>query len=319
VNPESLCRVLKTVFQCFQVAEDAEISMEANPGTVTREAMRLYRKAGVNRISLGLQSARNEELKLLGRIHSYEDFLNTYQTVRECGFDNVNVDLISALPGQGIAEYEETLKKVLKLNPQPEHLSAYSLIIEEGTLFYTLYGEERDRLYRTGEPQSHLPPEETEREMYDRTRELLGHAGYHRYEISNYCKEGRECRHNQVYWQRGDYLGFGLGAASLINNVRFQNTRKLSEYEEKKEKCLEKTILSKKEQMEEFMFLGLRLTKGVEKQRFYECFRIPMDEIYGQVLSMNEEQGLLVNGERVFLTEKGISLSNYVMAQFLLD
>ena len=317
VKPEWICRILEVLFNCFTVVEDAEISMELNPGTVTEDALSAYRRGGINRISIGLQSVHDTELKLLGRIHSYEDFLKTYRLVRDAGFRNVNVDIMSALPGQKFKGYEDTLKKLLTLTPIPEHISAYSLIIEEGTPFYTLYGEEKEALERTGEAQKHLPSEEEERQMYELTGKLLEDAGYHQYEISNYSLEGYECYHNKVYWQRGDYIGFGLGAASLVNNVRYRNFTDLRDYLDKEDKVMERTSLSVKEQMAEFMFLGLRLTSGVDKQDFYRRFGISMEEVYGQVLLDNEEKGLLINGEKVALSKRGTDVSNYVMAQFL--
>lgn len=317
IKPEWICRILEALFDRFTVAEDAEISMELNPGTVSEEGLLVYRRAGVNRVSIGLQSAHDTELKLLGRIHSYEDFLKTYGLVRNAGFRNVNVDIMAALPGQKLKDYEDTLKKMLDISPKPEHISAYSLIIEEGTPFYTLYGEEKEALERTGDEQKHLPSEEEERQMYELTDKLLRDAGYHRYEISNYSLKNCECYHNKVYWQRGDYIGFGLGAASLVNNVRFRNHTDLQTYLTKENKVMERTPLSIKEQMAEFMFLGLRLTSGVEKQDFYRHFGVSMEEVYGQVLQENEEKGLLLNGENVVLSKRGIDLSNYVMAQFL--
>lgn len=320
VEPALLCEVLKTIREEFTIAQEAELSMEVNPGTVKAESLRQYKEAGINRLSIGLQSADNEELALLGRIHSYEDFLKTYYQAREAGYSNINVDLMSALPGQKPADYECTLKKVLALKPKPEHISAYSLIIEEGTPFFEQYGEEKERMERYGDVQGslNLPTEEEERQMYELTRNRLGQAGYHRYEISNYSLTDYECRHNKVYWQRGDYVGFGLGAASMVGNVRFQNTADLHTYLETADKVAERQALSVKEQMEEFMFLGLRLTRGVEKQSFFDCFGVPMEEVYGEVLAENRRNGLLTDGNLVALTEKGLDLANYVMAQFLL-
>ena len=255
VKPEWICHILEELFCRFTVAENAEISMELNPGTASEEALIAYRKAGVNRVSIGLQSVHDAELKLLGRIHSYEDFLKTYRLVRKAGFRNVNVDIMAALPGQKFTDYEDTLQKLLGLSPKPEHISAYSLIIEEGTPFYTLYGEEKEALERTGEAQKHLPSEEEERQMYELTGKLLEGAGYHQYEISNYSLDGYECYHNKVYWQRGDYLGFGLGAASLVKNVRCRNHADLQAYLTEENKVMECTPLSIREQMAEFMFL----------------------------------------------------------------
>lgn len=356
---EKLCEVLKTVFTCYRVNPQAEISMEANPGTVTKEALLSYRKAGINRLSIGLQSTDDGELKLLGRIHTYKDFLQTYRWAQEAGFTNINLDIMSALPEQSVENYKKTLETVLSLRPQ--HISAYSLIVEEGTPFYEKYGQESEKLQATGEKQPDLPSEEEEREMYALTEKLLAAAGYHRYEISNYALPGRECRHNLVYWKRGNYVGFGLGAASMVENVRFENTRKMQEYlaeyagvpgaepvfadaaqgdeqvlsneqefslredthsENAQEFSIRENVhpLSQQEQMEETMFLGLRLTEGVSKAEFHRQFGVSMEQIYGEVIQENIAQGLLADeAGYVCLTREGMDLSNYVMAQFLLD
>lgn len=214
--PEQTIRIMETLKSCFTLTDTCEISMEMNPGTVTPEKMSAYRACGINRISIGLQSANDGELKALGRIHTCADFLKAYEMAVEAGFTNINVDLMSAIPEQTLKSYQETLQKVLALQPQPVHISAYSLIVEEGTPFY--------------EQELNLPDEETERRMYEITDDILRKAGYHRYEISNYAKAGKECVHNKVYWQRGNYLGLGIGSASLIQNVRFHNMTDISSY-----------------------------------------------------------------------------------------
>ena len=214
--PEQTIRIMETLKSCFTLTDTCEISMEMNPGTVTPEKMNAYRACGINRISIGLQSANDEELKALGRIHTCADFQKAYEMAVEAGFTNINVDLMSAIPEQTLKSYQETLQKVLALQPQPVHISAYSLIVEEGTPFY--------------EQELNLPDEETERRMYEITDDILRKAGYHRYEISNYAKAGKECVHNKVYWQRGNYLGLGIGSASLIQNVRFHNVTDISSY-----------------------------------------------------------------------------------------
>ena len=326
VDAEQLCAVLHTVKENYTLAEEAEISMEANPGTVTGDALLRYKKNGINRLSIGLQTADNTELALLGRIHNFEDFVETYRMAVDAGFENINVDLMSALPGQTINSYQETVRKVLALTPQPKHISAYSLIIEEGTPFYALYGEEREELDRTGEALTdaeggaHLPSEEDEREMYRLTEEMLHLAGYERYEISNYSKPGFSCRHNSVYWQRGNYVGFGLGAASLVQNVRFKNTDSLERYLKTEIKIAEEESLSIHEQMEEFMFLGLRMTQGVSKEEFKTCFGVDIDSVFCEAIRKNIDAGLLLEqGNRLSLTKKGLDVSNYVMAQFLIE
>ena len=306
-------QVMEVLNDVFQVKQDAEITIEANPGTVTQEKLETYRACGINRISFGLQSTNNEELKLLGRIHTYEEFLESYQLARECGFDNINVDLISAIPKQTLASWEETLQNVIKLNP--EHISAYSLIVEDGTPFAKVYGE--------GCPgEKDLPNEEEERKIYYRTEELLKAAGYHRYEISNYAKEGKECRHNLGYWERKEYLGIGLGSASLIDNTRYKNTDDLTCYMKHAGKlnAIQEDIqvLFQKEQMEEFMFLGLRKMKGISETEFKDCFDIEVDKCYRDQLDKLEREKLLERkDECIRLTSRGIDISNYVLSEFI--
>ena len=318
--PESLLeKLLEAVREGFELAETAEITMEVNPGTVNEEKLRRCREAGVNRLSIGLQSADDRELAVIGRIHTYGQFLETYYTARDCGFSNINVDLMSALPGQTLGSYLGTLEKVLALKPAPEHISAYSLIVEEGTPFYEM---ERKGILR-------IPDEECDRLMYAKTEELLGKEGYHRYEISNYAKPGYECRHNCGYWRRREYLGLGIGAASLIGNLRFRNGDSLEAYLNHptgvREELQELTV---EERMEEFMFLGLRMTEGVSVSEFQAVFGESMEKIYGNVIKKNLEDGLLeyretdkwteTGGRRLALTKRGIDVSNMVMAEFLL-
>lgn len=321
LSGEQLDEIMKAIKESFLIRKDVEITIEMNPGTANREKLKAYRRAGINRLSIGLQSANNQELKILGRIHTFETFLETYQMAREEGFDNINVDLMSALPGQTEESYEETVKKVLTL--APEHISSYSLIIEEGTPFFEWYGK--------GESSSmpELPDEDTERCMYKRTKELLEEAGYYRYEVSNYALPGKECRHNIGYWERKDYLGFGIGAASLIEETRFSNVRDRSVYVQALEQYegeelfsairTEKEVLSKGDQMSETMILGLRMMKGIEKDKFYQRFGETMDEVYGDVLKKYIDWNLLelTQDNRVRFTEQGISVSNIVLADFL--
>lgn len=288
--------IFQAVRETFRLAEDAEITTEMNPGTVTREKLKAYRKLGINRLSIGAQSMDDRELRMLGRIHTRQDFLETYQMAREEGFTNINVDLISAIPGQTVESWGRTLRQTADLGP--EHISAYSLIIEEGTPFYERYGD--------GRHGSELPGEEAERQMYHDTARILETYGYHRYEISNYAKEGYECRHNLGYWNRTEYLGIGTGAASLIDDRRWV------EGEEPKK-------LTRKDQMEEYMFLGLRKMEGVSKERFAENFGCSMESVYGEVLERMYSLGLLEKqGDYVRLTRRGIDVSNRVMSEFLL-
>lgn len=305
-----ITQVFEAVHKSFPIREDAEITLEMNPGTDVKDKLPVYRELGINRLSMGLQSADNEELKCLGRIHTYEDFRQVYQWAREAGFTNINVDLMSAIPGQTLESYEDTLRKVAGL--EPEHISAYSLIIEEGTPFYERYGE--------GRHAEELPDEDIERQMYVRTGEILEDYGYHRYEISNYAKDGYECRHNLGYWDRKEYLGLGAGASSLMDHIRWKEPDHIGPstglvLEEREDF----TRLRRKDEMEEFMFLGLRKINGVSEYDFYKSFRVSMDEIYKESIENLIKEGLLVREEdRIRLTDRGIDLSNYALSQFLL-
>ena len=356
LSPEDLSMIMNHVRGAFHVLPEAEITMEMNPGTYS-EGMIAFVKEHLTRVSIGLQSARNEELRRLGRIHTYEEFENCYRSLRNAGVDNINIDLMSALPGQSLQSWEYTLRKVIGLDP--EHISAYSLIIEEGTPFYDLY--ESGKL--------NLPEEDEEREMYHLTKTILSAAGYERYEISNYAKSGFACRHNIRYWRREPYLGFGVGAASMYGELvplavnsalmgskqtaispnegdiknyfisccgrvsgQYRRTndtdyiRYLRHYDLRESgggKAWDgentTTCLSLKDSMEEFMFLGLRMTDGVSIREFYDAFGFSMDDIYGDVIRKYIENGLLERGDdRIALTARGLDVSNVVMEEFLL-
>ena len=314
---QEIFRIMEALREKFSFRKGAEITLEANPGTVDKEKLSCYKKAGINRLSFGLQSADAEELKKLGRIHTWEKFLESFQLAREAGFSNINVDLMSALPGQTKESWEKTLRQVLAL--QPEHISAYSLIIEEGTPFYQLYEKDVERRDAGEEPEL-LPSEEEERAMYEATGRILKEQGYLHYEISNYAKPGRECRHNLGYWQRRDYLGFGLGASTLLNPVRYKNTEDLEAYLGGDFSKKEFFVLTKDNQIEETMFLGLRVLEGVSKEKFREQFSCELRVVYRKELEKLEQEGLLEEeGDFVRLTSRGIDLSNPVLAEFLLS
>ncbi len=313
---EEIAEIVEVLQNNFQIENDAEITLEANPGTLSENKLRCYKESGINRLSIGLQSAVNQELKELGRIHTFEQFKENYAAARGTGFDNINVDLMNALPGQTLAGWEQTLQQVAAL--QPEHISAYSLIVEKNTPFYE----------RMEQGKLSLPEEEEERKMYYRTEELLTACGYHRYEISNYAMIGKESRHNLKYWSGEEYLGLGLGAASYLigetapYGYRKKNTDTLHLYEESVEKgnllSMEEQILKKEDAMEEFMFLGLRKMQGVIKRDFLEKFGENVFDIYGEVIEKQKKQGLLLeDGEYLCLTKRGIDISNYVMSEYL--
>lgn len=301
----------------FSVSSSPEITIECNPGTLTAEKLNIYRECGINRLSLGLQSADNGELKLLGRIHTWEEFLDNYEQARKAGFENINVDLMSSLPGQTAVSWESTLKKVLEL--RPEHISAYSLIIEEGTPFYETYGAAAEAREQ-GKKCELLPEEEEEREMYYSTRRILEEAGLHRYEISNYALPGRESTHNSGYWKRREYVGFGLGASSQLKCLRYRNTDCLEDYLKGDFSKKELLVLTKNNEIEETMFLGLRMMEGINLQKFEDTFGVSAETIYRKELKQLEQQQLICREKGYLrLTERGIDLSNRVLAEFLLD
>ena len=310
LKAEQTKRIFDALYEIFEFVKRPEITTEMNPGTVDREKLETYKACGINRLSIGMQSVKDENLKVLGRIHNFEQLLEAYQLARETGFTNINLDLMSSLPSQTKGEWEEELQKAVELNP--EHISAYQLIIEEGTPFYEKYDAHPEL----------LPGEEESRAIYQTTKRILEANGYQQYEISNYAKPQKECKHNLRYWERGEYLGIGLGSASLIQNMRMNNTREMSEYLEKsavpKEMRKDVEFLESRQQIEEFMFLGLRMTRGISKAEFERQFGSEIDAIYGDVLRKYKSMGLLLeeNG-RIFLSREGIHVSNSVMADFL--
>jgi oxygen-independent coproporphyrinogen-3 oxidase len=383
--PELITAVMREIHSNFSVEPDAEVSIECNPGTVTSAKLEAYRAAGINRLSIGLQSADNEELKILGRIHSYEKFLKTYELSRKAGFDNINIDLMSGIPYQTLDKFLHSLHQVLRL--KPEHLSVYSLIVEKGTPFYNKYKFEAVK-QQAGLRTEILPNEDEVYRITKATQDVLAQSGYAQYEISNFAKPGYECRHNIGYWTRENYLGMGLGAASLIENVRYTNTKDLYDYmyrceqlsdkpreafsavdgEEPGKKMTEKAhrsesaeeavlsvpagtvelfapedaedgsagskadsgwfgcnlhieadAVSRKAQIEEFVFLGLRMNEGIARADFEKNFGVPIEAVYLEVIGKLRKQGLLNMAEgRLTLTDRGMDLANYVMAKFLL-
>lgn len=317
IKADYIKEVLDVIRSHFKLYKDdfyPEITIECNPKTVDMDKLSIYKEAGINRISLGLQSTDNDELKLLGRIHTYEDFLESYEMVRNSGFKNVNIDLMSAIPNQKTETYEKSLNEIIRLGP--EHISSYSLIIEEGTPFFKKYSENAPLF-------SELPSEDEDREMYALTSEKFSKAGYERYEISNYAKEGFYSRHNTSYWDRVPYLGFGAGASSFFENERYKNMANLKEYIEKAgiEDIREEIIkLNLNDAMSEFMFLGLRKVVGVSKSEFKSNFTFCVEEIFGENIKKYINNKLLIdNGEFLRLSDRGLDISNYVISDFLLD
>lgn len=314
LNESQITKVMRKIYQVIgdKLMPDAEITIESNPGTLTKEKLETYLELGINRISMGLQSTHNDELKKLGRIHTYEDFVEGYNLARKAGFTNINIDLMSGLPNQTMEKFETTLRRVTALNP--EHISAYSLIIEEGTKFYEEYGTENGA--------KRLPDEELDRLMYQKTKEILAAAGYERYEISNYAKPGYESRHNCSYWTGIEYLGIGLGASSYFDKKRYHNEENMEYYlktlvQNGQVRYLEEE-LSEADEMEEFMILGLRLVKGVSKKEFVRRFHKEMEAVYGETIEKLLGMGLMQqSGDYVALTEHGIDVSNEIFLMFM--
>lgn len=295
----------------LNMAKYIEYSMECNPGNLTEEKLEVMKKYGVNRISMGLQAKQDNLLKGLGRIHNYKTFKENFLLAKKVGFNNINVDLMFGLPNQRLNEWEETLREIISL--EPAHISAYSLIIEEGTAFYNLY--ENDKLK--------LPTEEEERKMYHLAKKILEENGFNQYEISNYAKEGKECRHNLAYWNMDNWIGVGSAAASYINGKRIKNISSVEEYinsiNEKGEAVEEIINNSKNDNMEEFMFMGLRKINGIDENEFKKRFSMNINDVYGEILNKYIDEGLLIRESgRIFLSEKGIEISNVIMADFLL-
>lgn len=355
LSEDELEKLLSGVYEIVAEAgndfNDIEYTIECNPGTLTADKLEIMRKYGVNRISLGLQSADDKELKLLGRIHTFSEFKDSFKLAREAGFTNINVDLMSALPGQTLESWKKTLEEVVAL--EPEHISAYSLIIEEGTPFYDIYGDvnscdnsesqdafDSDFLNNVSDylkeknasknadeiVTRELPNEDTEREMYYFTNRYLAEQGYNHYEVSNYAKPGFECKHNCGYWTREDYAGVGLGAASLMNDIRYNELEDLEEYLNgylKSEPGLYAghiEHLKTADCMGEFMFLGLRMMKGISAAEFKDKFNKDLFEVYGKAINSSVEEGLLEisdDGDNIRLTERGIDVSNMVFAKFI--
>lgn len=319
VSSALISRLLDAVYQYYSVEKEAEITLESNPGTLTIEKLSAYKNIGINRLSMGLQSSDDDELKMLGRIHTFGEFLKNYDLARETGFDNINIDIMQSLPFQTADKYKKTLERVISL--RPEHISSYSLIVEEGT-----------PLFNRTDLLKHLPDEDTEREIYYLTNELLSENGYIHYEISNYALESRECKHNLGYWNRDNYIGIGVGASSLVRDFRFANIRDINRYTElteyysgvfSEQSWIDKDSieeLSEKDKMSEFMYLGLRKTDGICSDTFNNEFNICIEEIFGDVLNKYIDLELMKRTDKGYaLTDRGVDISNYVLADFILE
>ena len=304
LSENAFSRIFSALQKRYKISRDAEITVEMNPGTVTGEKLSALKSLGVNRVSMGLQSSHNEELSALGRIHTYEQFLDSLSLVLASGIENVNMDLMYAIPHQSVQSFKETLARVIAL--APSHISAYSLIIEEGTPFF----RERESLS--------LPSEEEEAEMYALACEMLGGAGYRHYEISNYAKEGCLCRHNLRYWQGGDYLGFGLAAHSLYRGERMANTEDFRAYLKDPLSYESREKRDSAAEAEEYLMLGLRTSFGISPTEYRARFGRDLLVEKKEALSLFSKHGLLsASEERLCLTQKGFYLSNTILCELL--
>ena len=297
----------------FAIRADAEISMECNPGTVSPEKLAAYRAAGINRLSIGLQSTHDVLLNEIGRIHHFAQFLETLSSARAAGFDNINVDLMHGLPNQTLEQYLDSLKTVCDLGVQ--HISAYSLILEEHTPLY----------FRVEKGEVALPDEDTVADMQDAGIEYLEQRGYHRYEISNFAQDGFECRHNRNYWDNGEYLGFGIAAHAAVRQgrwTRFANVDSLDEYYRllaRGKRPLAETIrLTQRDEMFECVMLGLRLVRGVDRARFFARFELDIAEAYPLAMEKLRKRGWVIETEQaIALNSKGLDLQNEALGFFM--
>lgn len=300
---ESLDKLCKT--------QDIEFTIEGNPDSFSREKLEMFKKMGVNRLSIGLQAWQDKLLKNIGRIHSLEQFLFSFNNVRELGFKNINVDLMFGLPDQTLENWIETLKNVVEL--EVEHISCYSLIVEENTAFYKMNLESKLT----------VPSEEIERQMYEYAVNFLKNKYFHQYEISNFSRKNFECRHNLTYWNLDEYIACGSGSHSYVDGVRYRNVEDIEKYvqmmRERGTPVIEERKNSQEDEMEEFMFMGLRKIEGISELEFKNRFKISIDEVYKDIINKFLNINLLVrNNGRIYLTEKGIELSNQVMCEFIL-
>lgn len=312
IKPQLIEKILKKIFECGKIknSEEIEITIEVNPGTVTKDNLQLYRDCGINRLSIGLQSGKDEILENIGRIHRYEQFIDTYNWAIESGFKNINVDLMLGLPEQTISDLKDSLEKVTNLEPKPTHISVYSLIVEEGT--------EIEKKISKGE--IFLPYEEEERNQYHYTKNFLELKGYKHYEISNFAKKGFESKHNLNCWEQIQYIGFGVAAHSYIDGIRYSNTYDLNEYLSKQSKSI-KTIEEKqnKDDMEkEYMLLGLRKLEGISINKFKEKFgENPIYLFRNELQKLVQEDLIEVDLDWIKLTSKGLDFANLVWEEFV--
>lgn len=310
INGKFIYEIIEHIYRKTNASKVAEITIEANPKTLDENKLQIYKAAGINRISLGLQSMNDEMLKKIGRIHTVEDFITTYNLIRKYEFNNISFDLMFNLPEQTLEDSIRTIELATQL--QPEHISYYSLKIEEGTPFYDSYINK----------QLILPDEDTEREMYHRGIELLEKKGYYHYEISNFAKKGYESKHNLIYWKCEPYIGLGLSAHSYFNKYRYGNTQDMTIYfkqiSNKKLAIVEEEFIDNQMEMAEYLILGLRLINGICPKEFEKKFNINIKEVYGKTINKFIAEGLMEEYKgNIRLSKKGLDLCNIVFMEFL--
>ena len=312
INENYILEILEIIKNNYNVAVNCEITIEVNPGTVTEKKLFKFKEAGINRVSMGLQSTDNKILKAIGRIHSYEDFLDTYNLSRKIGFKNINIDLMLGLPNQSLEDLQKSVSEVIKL--EPEHISVYSLIIEDDTLMKKWVDEGTIK----------LPEEEIERQMYWDMKTKLEESGYIHYEISNFSKKGYESKHNMNCWNQNEYLGFGIAAHSYLNKKRFCNTSNLKNYikniQERNYKNNIKVleIQSEGEIQKEYMLLGLRKIEGVDIQKFKNKFALnPIYLFRKELEKLVNDELIEIDLNNIKLTNKGLDLANLVWEEFV--
>lgn len=302
--------IFEKIKESFNIKNDAEITMECNPGTLNKEKLKVMKNLGINRLSIGLQTTQNENLKYIGRIHTYEMFEKNYKDALEVGFCNINIDLMYSLPNQTFDEYKESLDKIIKLNPT--HISCYSLILEENTKLY--------KMYEDGE--FSLNDDELDIKIYEYTINKLKENNYNHYEISNYSKKGYECKHNIIYWKCENYLGLGAGASGYIKNKRYKNIESVDEYnnfiKNNKKPIFESEILTKKDEIEESIIMNLRMNEGIDILEFNKKHNIDFKEKYKNILEKLKNEKLIIEkNNKVFFSKKGREISNSVLVEFL--
>ena len=310
LNENEINILFEKIKENFNIKSNAEITMECNPGTLTLNKLKVMKKSGVNRLSIGLQAVQNHHLKYIGRIHTFEEFEKNYHDAKQMGFDNINIDLMYALPNQSREDWMESLEKVVKLNPT--HISAYSLILEENTELFKMY--ERDEF--------NLLDENTDIEKYEYTINYLKSHGYNQYEISNYAKDNFECKHNVLYWKCEEYVGIGASASGYFNGIRYNNICELDNYEKmilEGEKPIEwEEKLSIKDEIEESIFLGLRMNEGIQISDFKEKYNFDFEKEYkNEIEKLSKMELIEIDNNRMKLTQKGREISNSVFVEFI--